>query len=96
MQMEPIFKEGSPGWLESLSPNEREAHKTLTRYNRSRNSKVSRNMVWPVLVKLEPRLMDIEQYLASVEDDGSEPSFCANSIWYGHGIRERTRRRRET
>jgi hypothetical protein len=53
-------------------------------------------MAWPVLVKLEPRLMDIERYLASVEDDGSEPSFCANSIWYGHGIRERTRRRRET
>ena len=38
---------------------------------------------WGELVEAEPRLEALLQRARCIEDDGTQPSFCANAYWYG-------------
>jgi hypothetical protein len=78
------FNEADDGWYGSLTGAERAVVDRLNRYNRNRNRAVATRMAWPELVRLEPRLADLEARLAAVEDAGGY-GFCANAVWYGHG-----------
>lgn len=45
------------------------------------------------LTLLEPRLLDLYAEASAVKDDKTEPSFCANEVFYGyHGLRGFKRR----
>lgn len=43
-------------------------------------------MTWDELVRLEPRLLDLEREVRAIRDDKRKPSFCANAVWLGYGI----------
>jgi hypothetical protein len=83
-EVEPLFHSASEGGVEALLPAERKVHERLMRYNRNRNRKVAARMAWPLLVKAEPRLAEVERALAGIVDTGDTPSFCANAHWYGY------------
>jgi hypothetical protein len=42
-------------------------------------------LTWHKLTRLEPRLLDLYREVRSIHDNGREPSFCANRVWYGRG-----------
>ena len=53
------------------------------------NAKENESVTWAQLVELEPRLGALYKEIRKVKDDKTEPSFCANAVWYGYGKYER-------
>ncbi len=45
-------------------------------------------LTWKQIVELEPRVLALYKEIQTVKDDATESSFCANSRWYGHGVRD--------
>jgi len=44
-----------------------------------------RDEYWEEMIKLEPRLKALYDYVCQINDDEREPSFCGNEIWYAVG-----------
>jgi len=62
----------------------------LHRRHRSRNNDSGslKSMTFQTLCIVEPRLADLAKEVEKIRDDGLEPSFCANDVWYGHSARD--------
>lgn len=48
------------------------------------------DVTWETLTEAEPRLLELYRAVSAVKDDGTEPAFCANDLWYGEdGFKDR-------